>query len=103
VTVVNDGQEALDLLSKLKQEGQTTHFDAVLMDLQMPVMDGLTATKLIRQELALDNLIIVAMTANAMKKDRDACLEVGMNDHLGKPFDVNQVCAVLQELWKKSS
>ena len=73
-------------------------FDAVLMDLQMPVMDGYTATTRIRQDLQRLSLPIVAMTANAMASDRAACLAAGMNDHIGKPFDLDQLVAVLLRL-----
>jgi CheY-like chemotaxis protein/HPt (histidine-containing phosphotransfer) domain-containing protein len=73
-------------------------FDAVLMDLQMPVMDGFEATRAIRQDLGLAHLPIIAMTANAMPSDREACLAVGMNDHMGKPFDINHLVATLQKL-----
>jgi len=72
-----------------------TPFDAVLMDIQMPVMDGYTATQVIRRELKLANMPIIAMTANAMKSDRDACLASGMNDHVGKPFDLPHLVDVL--------
>ena len=70
-------------------------FDVVLMDIQMPVLDGYGATQLIRQELGLARLPIVAMTANAMASDRDACLAAGMNEHIGKPFDVRKLVALL--------
>jgi two-component system sensor histidine kinase/response regulator len=62
--------------------------------MQMPVMDGITATRLIRQLPNFSSLPIVAMTANAMQSDREACLRVGMNDHLGKPIEP-------EELWGK--
>ncbi len=99
VVVVNDGQEALDKLKQAKESNNSDFFDAVLMDLQMPVMDGLTASRAIRESLNLKDLIIVAMTANAMQKDKRECLEAGMNDHLGKPFDIHQVVKVLDQLW----
>jgi two-component system, sensor histidine kinase and response regulator len=70
-------------------------FDAVLMDLQMPVMDGYAATRAIRHDLGRVNLPIIAMTANAMASDREACLAAGMNDHVGKPFDLNHLVALL--------
>jgi len=61
----------------------------------MPVMDGFEATRVIRQDLGLTDLPIVAMTANAMASDREACLNAGMNDHVGKPFDLNHLISVL--------
>ncbi len=70
-------------------------FDVVLMDLQMPVLDGYGATRAIRQELGLTQLPIIAMTANAMARDRDACLAAGMNEHIGKPFDMAQLVSLL--------
>ncbi len=103
VKVVNDGQEALDCLKLSKANSSSVDFDAVLMDLQMPIMDGLTASRAIRDVLELKDLIIVAMTANAMQKDREDCLNAGMNDHLGKPFDINQVVTVLDKHWEQSS
>ncbi|UCB55320.1 MAG: response regulator [Thiotrichales bacterium] len=77
-TLAGDGQEALD---KLAQES----FDAVLMDCQMPVMDGFVATQNIRQQEALNDLPVIAMTANVMEGDREKCLGAGMNDYIGKP------------------
>ncbi|MFZ4625697.1 MAG: response regulator, partial [Rhodoferax sp.] len=71
-------------------------FDAVLMDIQMPVMDGYQATQVIRHGLGLTELPVIAMTANAMASDRAACLEAGMNDHVGKPFDLQHLIAMLQ-------
>ena len=91
VQVANNGLEAVDAL-----RAQAQAFDAVLMDLQMPVMDGLTATRVLRGELGLSFLPIIAMTANAMRSDREACLQAGMNDHIGKPFDLDQLVEVLR-------
>lgn len=75
---------------------QEQEFDLVLMDMQMPVMDGVEATRQIR---ALDSanatVPIVAMTANALDEDRKACLDAGMNDHLGKPVNINELQAML--------
>jgi signal transduction histidine kinase/DNA-binding response OmpR family regulator len=73
-------------------------FDAVLMDIQMPVMDGYAATRCIRVDLGQMNLPIIAMTANAMATDRDACLAAGMNTHVGKPFDLQHLTEVLLSL-----
>ena len=70
-------------------------FDVVLMDIQMPVLDGYGATQRIREDLGLTQLPIVAMTANAMASDRDACLAAGMNEHVGKPFDMAQLVSLL--------
>ena len=70
-------------------------FDLVLMDVQMPVMDGYAATRSIRQELGFSTLPIIAMTANAMASDRAACLDAGMDDHVGKPFDLDHLVALL--------
>jgi CheY-like chemotaxis protein len=70
-------------------------FDVVLMDIQMPVLDGYGATQLIREDLQLLNLPIVAMTANALDSDREACLKAGMNEHVGKPFDMAKLVSLL--------
>ena len=92
VQVAADGQQALAALATADPP-----FDLVLMDLQMPVMDGLTAARKIRQELGLTRLPIVAMTANAMDADREACLAAGMNAHVGKPFDIHHLVDVLRQ------
>lgn len=78
--LAEDGEQAIE---KIKHQ----HFRLVLMDLQMPVMDGLTATHKIREELGLLDLPIIAMTANAMEGDKERCLEAGMSDYLSKPID----------------
>jgi HPt (histidine-containing phosphotransfer) domain-containing protein len=70
-------------------------YDIVLMDMQMPVMDGLTATRAIRQNSQFKDLPIIAMTANAMASDRERCLEAGMNDHLAKPIDPDKLFEAL--------
>jgi CheY-like chemotaxis protein len=70
-------------------------FDAVLMDLQMPVMDGLMATARIRERFDQQALPIIAMTANAMASDRQACLDAGMNSHVGKPFELADLLSAL--------
>ena len=95
VTVAKDGSQAVNIF-KEKPEGS---FDAILMDIMMPVMDGLTATKKIR---TLDHpdakkIPIIAMTANAFKEDKEKCLAAGMNAHLAKPIEIENVKKVLCE------
>jgi two-component system sensor histidine kinase/response regulator len=89
VVLAENGQVALDVLAK------DVNFDGVLMDCQMPVMDGYTATGEIRKNPAFRNLPVIAMTANAMAGDREKVLEAGMNDHIAKPLDVSQMFATL--------
>ncbi len=88
VTVANDGQQALDLTGE-------QHFDVVLMDLQMPHMDGLTACRLMRQQADCRQTPIIAMTAAAMLTDKQACLDAGMNDFVAKPIDLPSLVEVL--------
>jgi len=83
-TLVSSGQEALDMLAH-------TVFDVILMDIQMPGMDGLTTTRKIREELALTNTPIVALTAGATTKDREAALTGGLDDFLTKPIDPREL------------
>ncbi|MDP2751818.1 MAG: response regulator [Rhodocyclaceae bacterium] len=82
---------------------QATDYDVVLMDMQMPEMDGLTATKLIRSEERHQNLPIVAMTANAMSGDRERCLDAGMNDYVTKPVDPVRLYAALLRRMRRPS
>jgi two-component system, sensor histidine kinase and response regulator len=86
----NNGQQALDIV---KQEGK---FDLILMDIQMPVMDGYVATQHLRQSGY--EMPIVAMTANALNSDRDRCLTAGMNEHLAKPLNPDELWQVIIEL-----
>lgn len=83
VSLAHNGQEALDML-KLDHG-----FAGVLMDCQMPVLDGYAATRVIRQQLGLRALPVIAMTANAMEGDKEKVLACGMNDHIAKPLDVS--------------
>ncbi|MGM9483813.1 response regulator [Roseateles sp. NT4] len=92
ISLAGDGQQALTLLAQTRGR---RGFDAVLMDVQMPVMDGTTATRLIRRRLGL-TLPVIAMTAGALDTERQACLEAGMDEHIGKPFDPDVVVAVLR-------
>ncbi len=93
VTVANNGQQALEILDN-------TVFDGVLMDLQMPIMDGYTTTRKIRERKELIELPVLAMTANAMAGDREKSLQAGMNDHIAKPINVNQLFSTLSK-WIK--
>ncbi|MBT4287721.1 MAG: response regulator [Deltaproteobacteria bacterium] len=88
VTIANNGQEAIEQVKGNK-------FDAVLMDIQMPVLDGYQATKEIREMPEFKNLPIIAMTAYAMKGDREQCLDAGMNDYITKPIELDTFFNIL--------
>ncbi len=89
LTIVEDGQQALDLLAT------GAAFDGVLMDCQMPVMDGYMATRRLREQPRFAALPIIAMTANAMAGDREQALASGMNDHISKPLNVALMFATM--------
>jgi len=93
VDVANNGAEALEKV-------QIAEYDGVLMDCQMPVMDGFESTRLIRKIPKLSKLPILAMTANAMAGDKEKCLESGMNDHIAKPIDVAHMFLTMAQ-WAK--
>ncbi|MCP4696544.1 MAG: PAS domain S-box protein [Gammaproteobacteria bacterium] len=97
VTVVGNGKEALTKLAELAENGA---FDAVLMDIQMPEMDGYETTRLIRENPCYEKLPVIAMTANAIKGDKQKCRAAGMDDYVAKPIDVEQLFAVLSK-WIK--
>jgi CheY-like chemotaxis protein len=90
VEVAEDGLQAVARLS------QSTHFDLVLMDVQMPRMDGLEATRRVRQLPEHRHTPIIALTANAFAEDRQNCLEAGMDDFLAKPVDPQALAQALQ-------
>jgi PAS domain S-box-containing protein len=89
VQVANNGQEALDVLA------HDARFDLILMDVQMPVLDGLAATRLIRSQLKL-TVPVIAMSAGVLSSERQRCLEAGMNDFVAKPIDSAELFATLQ-------
>lgn len=94
VEVANHGQEALDKLME-------SSYDGVLMDCQMPVMDGYEATRRIRQNHKWRDLPVIAMTANAMISDKEHVVSVGMNDHIAKPVDVKMMLETMSRWIKR--
>lgn len=93
LTIANNGKEALEKVDE-------TLFDGVLMDCQMPVMDGYEATRVLRYEKHMMNIPIIAMTANIMEEDKERCIKAGMNDFVSKPIDVKLFYATLTK-WIK--
>jgi PAS domain S-box-containing protein len=94
IEVANNGVEALQAVQKKK-------YDIVFMDIQMPEMDGIEATKRIRAEVSKEyQPIIIAMTANTLLGDRETCIEAGMNDYLSKPINIDEVKRVLQKWYQ---
>jgi CheY-like chemotaxis protein len=87
-TLVNNGQEALEAV-------QQHHYDLVLMDVQMPVMDGLEATKAIRK-LSIQQPVVIALTANATREDKEVCMAAGMDDYISKPIQLDQFMRMLE-------
>ncbi len=99
-TVADNGWLAVDRLREVSEDT----YDIILMDIQMPVMDGLTATRLIRNELQMSRVPIIAVTAHALSADRTACLDAGMNAHLSKPIHAQTlISTVLENLANRSS
>jgi CheY-like chemotaxis protein/signal transduction histidine kinase/CHASE3 domain sensor protein len=90
IVIANNGMEALE---KLKE---ANHIDLVLMDIMMPEMDGYEAMNLIRRQKEHSKLPIIALTAKAMKNDREKCIEAGANDYIAKPVDIDQLLSMLR-------
>ena len=95
VEAAPDGTDAVDMVQKSPEH----YYDAVLMDVQMPVMDGYEATRNIRALHREDvkNLPIIAMTANAMEEDKETALKSGMNAHISKPIDIDLFLGILRK------
>jgi len=98
VDVVNHGQEALEKLDAMAAD----YYHAVLMDLQMPIMDGYETTRHLRADARYFSLPIVAMTAHAMAEERDRCLAIGMNGHISKPIEPDYLYATLARFFKEA-
>ncbi|MBS0299679.1 MAG: PAS domain S-box protein [Proteobacteria bacterium] len=98
VSLAQNGVECLDLLNAAESP-----FDLIFMDLQMPEMDGLEATRHIRQDLRLTGIPIIALTANIMQHDPQELMKIGMNAYLPKPFDPDQLIGVLEQFLQKSA
>ena len=94
ISCVSNGQEALAILNSQK-------FDIILMDIQMPVMDGIETTRKIRKELKLD-VPIIALTANALKEDKEKYLNAGMDSYISKPFDQQELLRVISDFERKN-
>jgi CheY-like chemotaxis protein len=87
--VAPNGVKALEALV-------ATPYDIILMDVQMPEMDGLEATQIIRQQ-STHQPVIIAVTANAMQDDKDACIRAGMDDYVGKPIELDKLMTILEK------
>ncbi|WP_445776062.1 PAS domain S-box protein [Shewanella sp.] len=98
VTLAKGGVEGVEWVTQSQNQ-----FDIVIMDMQMPDMDGLEATRLIRADGRFNDLTILAMTANASLADKTLCLEAGMNDHIGKPIDMTLLLPCLLRLLGKDA
>ena len=101
VECVDNGRKAVDRFFQVEPH----YFDAILMDIQMPVMDGCEASKLIRASERADSktIPIIAVTANAFAEDVSTVLAAGMNVHISKPIDIDQLCTVLSHLCGNAS
>lgn len=91
ITLANNGKEALDLITKYQEDP----FTIIFMDMQMPEMDGVTATQIIHKDYPFVRAPIIAMTANVLEEDKKKCFEAGMNDFVAKPITVNELKKIL--------
>ncbi|MCL2304947.1 MAG: ATP-binding protein [Planctomycetaceae bacterium] len=98
VTLAVNGAESLDRLADAVKGGRVPAFDLILMDLQMPVMDGYEATKIIKETPEYKDIPVFALTAHAFAEERDRCLELGMQEHLAKPIDVEKFYEMLRSV-----
>jgi CheY-like chemotaxis protein/signal transduction histidine kinase len=94
VEIARNGQEALNALANAEEPGKA--IDLVLMDVMMPVMDGLTATREIRKNSRWKKLPVIALTAKAMPDDQQRCIEAGANDYMAKPLDVEKLLSLVR-------
>ncbi|HZZ80995.1 MAG TPA: response regulator [Gemmataceae bacterium] len=94
VEIAEDGRQAVNLVSQ-------SHFDVILMDLQMPIMDGFQATAAIRALPAGKDVPIIALTAHALSEDRDRCKSAGMDDFISKPLDIHQLAAAVETAYRR--
>src|SRR5690606_20888998 len=94
VQIARNGQEAIDALDA--STGSSQAIDLVLMDVMMPVMDGLTATQRIRSDSRWTDLPILMLTAKAMPDDQERCLAAGANDYMAKPLDVDKLLSLVR-------
>ena len=95
LTICSNGQEAVDEASKAE-------FDAILMDIQMPTLDGLEAMRRLRTNTSFDRTPIIALTALAMPGDRERCLEAGANEYMSKPVSLKNLLKMIQQLMRQS-
>jgi CheY-like chemotaxis protein len=96
IDIANNGKEAMDKFGSIK-------YDIILMDIQMPIMDGITATKKIREIEAgtHTHTPIIAITANALSGDKEICLAAGMNEYISKPFQIDLLVQKMKDLLKE--
>ena len=99
--IVNNGQEALDLI----ESKGIDFYDIILMDMQMPILDGISTTKILKEKYGSSTPYIVAMTANVFETDKKLCLSAGMNDFITKPVKLDYLEKSLRDafLQKKAS